>query len=428
MVKKTTAASSSQAPPKINVLDTRQIMRLKDNHLKYHHGYAEDFDMNKVDERILQIDAHKIKNKYHKHEIVTKQRKLKRILQNKGRLARRAAGVPVQQPITQEDKRQYDPSIITTYKTNYHPENDKSYLSNFNKEVHELKVESLKEEENLDEFEEYFQSDKPAKVLITLGYNEMLDKVRKPTQKFMTFIKELLETIPNSFYIRRKSYYIKEVVDYALQNEYTDLIVINERNNKPDRMVLIHLPKGPTAIFRLSFPKTKKEIHLKKAKVDREYSQKYYPELILNNFTTRLGYRIARMFQAIFPQRPNFTGRRVVTLHNQRDFIFFRHHVYDFYNVTDENKGNDHDEYDIDDVYLKKNLKKQIESLNKQLKSVNNELEFDKGDTKGVKIQEVGPRVTFRLISLQLGLLDNISGEFEWFKKGGITSKKQFIL
>ncbi|CAN6881938.1 unnamed protein product [Brassica oleracea] len=35
-----------------------------------------------------------------------------------------------------------------------------------------------------------------------------------------------------------------------------------------------------------------------------------------------------RFFQSLFPQEPNFRGRRVVTFHNQRDFIFFRHHRY----------------------------------------------------------------------------------------------------
>ena len=54
------------------------------------------------------------------------------------------------------------------------------------------------------------------------------------------------------------------------------------------------------------------------------------PELILNNFTTRLGHTIGRMLASVFPHDPNFVGRRVVTFHNQRDFIFFRHHRYLF--------------------------------------------------------------------------------------------------
>jgi ribosome production factor 1 len=48
------------------------------------------------------------------------------------------------------------------------------------------------------------------------------------------------------------------------------------------------------------------------------------PELILNGFNTRLGRRVGRMLGSLFHQDPAFRGRRVVTFHNQRDFVFFR--------------------------------------------------------------------------------------------------------
>lgn len=57
----------------------------------------------------------------------------------------------------------------------------------------------------------------------------------------------------------------------------------------------------------------------------------YEPEVIMNNFTTRLGHSVARMINCLIPQKPDFHGRRVMTYHNQRDFIFFRHHRYLFY-------------------------------------------------------------------------------------------------
>ena len=49
------------------------------------------------------------------------------------------------------------------------------------------------------------------------------------------------------------------------------------------------------------------------------------PELVLNNFDTRLGHRLGRMFASLFHQDPSFRSRQVATLHNQRDFIFFRY-------------------------------------------------------------------------------------------------------
>merc|ERR1712181_103879 len=54
---------------------------------------------------------------------------------------------------------------------------------------------------------------------------------------------------------------------------------------------------------------------------------------ILNNFSTRLGHGVARMLASLFRYEPQFVGKRVVTFHNQRDYIFFRHHNYEFKNA-----------------------------------------------------------------------------------------------
>lgn len=54
------------------------------------------------------------------------------------------------------------------------------------------------------------------------------------------------------------------------------------------------------------------------------------PELLLNNFNTRLGHSVARILAGLFPYNPEFQGRRAITFHNQRDFIFFRQHRYFF--------------------------------------------------------------------------------------------------
>ena len=96
----------------------------------------------------------------------------------------------------------------------------------------------------------------------------------------------------------------------------------------------------------------------------------YRPEVILNNFTTRLGHSIARMLASLFHYEPEFRGKRAVTFHNQRDYIFFRHHRYEF-----------------------KNAEK-------------------------VKLRELGPRFTLRLRALQKGTFDSKTGEYEWIKSG----------
>lgn len=92
-------------------------------------------------------------------------------------------------------------------------------------------------------------------------------------------------------------------------------------------MLIIHLPDGPTAHFKLSNVKITPEL-----KRSHKEISKHRPEVILTNFTTRLGCTIGRMLGALFHYQPEFKGSRVVTFHNQRDYIFFRHHRYDYFN------------------------------------------------------------------------------------------------
>ena len=89
------------------------------------------------------------------------------------------------------------------------------------------------------------------------------------------------------------------------------------------RRSLTHSTEGPTAHFKLSNVKITKDIRR-----DWREITDHRPEVILNNFTTRLGHSVARMLAVLFHYDPQFRGKRAVTFHNQRDYIFFRHHRY----------------------------------------------------------------------------------------------------
>ncbi len=97
-------------------------------------------------------------------------------------------------------------------------------------------------------------------------------------------------------------------------------MIINEDRKVVNALTIIHLPNGPTAHFKLSSIKLNKEIR------GHGTVGEYKPELILNQFSTRLGHTVGRMLASLFPHVPEFQGRQVATFHNQRDFIFFRRH------------------------------------------------------------------------------------------------------
>ena len=168
----------------------------------------------------------------------------------------------------------------------------------------------------------------------------------------------------------------------AAKRGFTMLLVFTERHKKACGLWLIKLPDGPTARFKLS------NLIMPDQICGRGRPTNHRPELILNNFATRLGHRLGRMLACLVPHDPQFRGRQVVTMHNQRDFIFFRQHRYIF-----EEKG--------------EGKKKRV----------------------AARLQELGPRFTLRLKSLQVGTFDTQHGEYEWKHKPELdTSRRRFHL
>lgn len=189
------------------------------------------------------------------------------------------------------------------------------------REKDETTVTDINAEENIlvrtdlenDEFSDYYKSSYEPKVVITFSDN--------PLKKTRTFGRELMRIIPNSklFYRNRSS--VKRMVKSATKEGYTDILVINENRKQPDGLLVIHLPDGPTAHFRVSNVRITTELRKSHKEISR-----HRPEVILNQFTTRLGLTVGRMLGALFHYNPEFEGKRVVAFHNQRDYIFFRHY------------------------------------------------------------------------------------------------------
>lgn len=176
------------------------------------------------------------------------------------------------------------------------------------------------EVEGNDEFAEYFENlTKEPKILLTTNVN-----AKKAAYEFADM---LMDFLPNVTFIKRKKdFSIQDMAKFCSNREYTTLIIINEDKKKVNGMTLINLPEGPTFYFSITSIVDGKRIKGHGRATD------HIPELVLNNFNTRLGKTVGRLFQSIFPHRPELQGRQVITLHNQRDYIFLRRHRYVFRN------------------------------------------------------------------------------------------------
>ncbi len=99
-------------------------------------------------------------------------------------------------------------------------------------------------EENDDEFAAHFSRERPPHVLLTTSY--------KPTALMFKFVADLLTVFPHATFYKRQGFPLKKIVEYARGREFTDLVVINEDRKAINGMLVVHLPDGPTARFRLS--------------------------------------------------------------------------------------------------------------------------------------------------------------------------------
>lgn len=158
------------------------------------------------------------------------------------------------------------------------------------------------------------------KILVTTSLNSTLHEEA-----------HLLCTLfPNSSYIPRSShrygykYSLREICKFAANRDHTAVVLLKEDSKKPTGLSIVHLPSGPTFHFSIS-----NWVEAKKLPGHGNPTN-HYPELLLNNFKTPLGLLTAKLFMMLFPPRPEFEGRQVVTLHNQRDYIFVRRHRYVF--------------------------------------------------------------------------------------------------
>lgn len=140
----------------------------------------------------------------------------------------------------------------------------------------------------------------------------------------------LCTLFPNSVYIPRSAhryghkFSLREISSFATNRSYTAVVVLKEDQKKPTGLSIVHLPSGPTLHFSIANWVEGKKLP------GHGNPTNHYPELILNNFRTPLGLLAARLFLMLFPPQPELQGRQVVTLHNQRDYIFVRRHRYVF--------------------------------------------------------------------------------------------------
>lgn len=196
---------------------------------------------------------------------------------------------------------------------------------------------------------------------------------RDPSSRLKQFAKEIKLCIPNAQAVNRGSHRTDELIDACRKADFTDVIILSETRGMPDGMIVSHLPFGPTVYFTLSNCVLRHDIP------ECTPASQAYPHLILESLNSRVGERVGRILQALYPI-PKEDSKRVITFANNNDFLSFRHHMY-----TKE-KGK-------------------------------------------VTLQEAGPRFEMLPYEIRLGTADNKDAEKEWVLRPFMnTSRKKQAL
>ena len=184
---------------------------------------------------------------------------------------------------------------------------------------------------------------------------------RDPSSRLKQFAKEVKLLVPNSTRINRGNNTVDELMDACRQEEFSDVVIVQETRGEPDGLVVCHLPLGPTAFFSLNNAVMRHDLDPPAAPMSEAY-----PHILLEGFSTELGKRVGNILKCLFPV-PREDSKRVCTFANNNDFISFRHHMY------------------------------------------------SKPAHDKVVLHEVGPRFEMRLYQIRLGTLEQKDAENEYF-------------
>ena len=332
-------------------------------HPNKRNGFAEKLKTSKQDYSWM-----KVSKRHLKAQKVDDDRKARKKVKSQIRRARRRdpqSAPPAQKPTTTEDKRIGEVALI---------KNDA-----------EFQADSLLEE---------IQTQQESTKTMLLCAEE------HPSERTYLFMKEMCFSLPGCQFFKRKTFPLKKIASFAIGHGFNTMIVIQEKDAQPDSMFVVTLPEGPTAYYKISGLRLGSEMkHTVPCNPDHK------PEIIAANFKTRLGLRVAKQLESIFPAVGDDIGRRTIVFHNQRDFIFFRHYRYIFRNVT--MKGEEEAELEKE--------RKRKDLFDPDRLSDDDDEEEDGIKPPSCQLKEIGPRMTLRLRSLQLtGTFDKKTAEFEY--------------
>ena len=144
---------------------------------------------------------------------------------------------------------------------------------------------------------------------------------RNPSGPIKHFAREISQFIPNAERLNRGASDLKSLMQRCRNHEMTDNVIVHGTHGDPDSLIVSHLPYGPTAYFSLHNVVMRRQIE------NLPPISTAFPHLIFEDMTSKIGIRVKKILQALFPV-PKPESRRVISFINNNDWISVRQHTF----------------------------------------------------------------------------------------------------
>ena len=130
--------------------------------------------------------------------------------------------------------------------------------------------------------------------------------------------------IPNSTYIKRKCFKIRQILSYLKLKKIKNLILVCE--NKQNYLHLHHIDIENNFLVKYDIV----SIILRNNIKNCGDISTHMPEVLFAHFTGATGQALGIMVKKLFDGLPDFRGRQILSLCKKNNFIFIRFHRYIF--------------------------------------------------------------------------------------------------
>lgn len=146
----------------------------------------------------------------------------------------------------------------------------------------------------------------------------------RPSKTIFFILNDLKSIFPNSIYLKRKKYKIRQIIAYLRLKNVNNLILLTEGNGKIIKWWHIDLDNNFIAKYDIISIILRNNIE-KCANISF-----HRPELLFNNFKGNINWVLGTMMKRFFKDFPDFKGRQILSFYKRKNFLFIRFHRYIF--------------------------------------------------------------------------------------------------